>query len=150
MVRGDALCMKPGPVMRGLLVASSCVNGARNVFNSYNGGQNVGAAADRVLTVTSVLWWKDASSQVFLTCDKVAVIWAFTTHAYHIQRCQDAHAVLMWLVPGAALVVASYIIGYVGRCTLLSHCIWILFHIVQTNQNVEYLSSSCNLATRGQ
>ena len=71
-----------------MLVLSSFVNGLINVVGSYSAGQPDTAALDLVLTITSVLWWKEANDPQLLSYDQLAILATFSAHGYHIHNCR--------------------------------------------------------------
>ena len=133
----------PSYNIRMMLVLSSAINGLRNVSASYLSGQTELAMLDIGLTVTSVLWWREAKDDRLLTLDQLAIIATFSGHAYRVGQCHGVREVIRWIGPGASLVCTSYVVDVLAQQAMLSYAIWLVFHIVQTQQNVYYASEHC-------
>ena len=133
----------PSYNIRMMLVLSSAINGLRNVSASYLSGQTELAMLDIGLTVTSVLWWREAKDDRLLTLDQLAIIATFSGHAYRVGQCHGVREAIRWIGPGASLVCTSYVVDVLAQQAMLSYAIWLVFHIVQTQQNVYYASEHC-------
>jgi len=142
----------PSAMVRGMLVASSVLNGLRNVMTSCSEGFYDIGLFDMTLAITSVLWWRKANDRRLLALDQMAIAMAFICRAYHIERCSEATNILIWLAPGVTLVVTSYLMKYFSKWGELSYVVWVGFHIVQTQENsvvAEKILSSCDILNGG-